>query len=70
MSHFLLMLLYAVQISLFFAVLWRRRRALQVKMFLQILASLMVGGILVAWLLYPLPSGPPTGEPPPLHQDL
>lgn len=65
-SHFFLMVIYAIQISVFFAVLWRRGRGLQVKLFLQIFISLMVGGLAVAWLLYPMPSAPPTGDPPPL----
>lgn len=61
MSHFTLMLIYAAQTSFFFAVLWRRNRTSQVKLFTQIFLSLMVGGLVVAWLLYALPSGPPTG---------
>lgn len=61
MSHFTLMLIYAAMISVFFAVLWRRQRAGQLRLFLQIFVSLMVGGLLVAWLLFPFPGGPPTG---------
>lgn len=61
MSHFTLMTLYAAMISVFFAVLWRRQRTGQVRLFLQIFVSLMAGGLLIAWLLYPFPSGPPTG---------
>ena len=61
MSHFTLMLVYAAQTSIFFAVLWRRQRVLQAKLFVQIFVGLMVGGIAVAWLLYALPTGPPTG---------
>ena len=60
MSHFSLMAIYAAMISVFFAVLWRRQRAGQIRLFLQIFVALMVGGLLVAWLLYPFPSGPPT----------
>jgi len=61
MSHFVLMLIYAAQISLFFSILWRRTRGDQAKLFLQIFLSLMVGGLMVAWILYAVPTGPPTG---------
>ncbi|HVS16723.1 MAG TPA: hypothetical protein VMV46_22650 [Thermoanaerobaculia bacterium] len=64
MSHFLLMVLYALQVSLFFTVLWRRGRKQQVKLFLQLFLGLVVGGLLVAWLMYPFPTGPPTGSAP------
>ena len=62
-DHFLLMLLYALVLSLFFAVLWRRRRRDQVRLFLQLFLGMLVGGLLIAWLMYPFPSGPPTPIP-------
>ncbi len=34
LSHFLLMVLYALIVSLFFAALWRRHRREQVRLFL------------------------------------
>ena len=61
MSHFLLMVLYAFQVSLFFSILWRRRRGEQVRLFLQIFLAMVGGALIVAWLMYPFPSGPPTG---------
>jgi hypothetical protein len=64
MSHFLLMVLYALQVSLFFTVLWRRGRKPQAKLFLQLFLGLVVGGLLVAWLMYPFPMGPPSGSSP------
>lgn len=63
MSHFLLMVVYAFQISLFFALLWRRQRDEQIKLFLQLFFGLVVGAIAVGWLMYPFPSGPPTPFP-------
>lgn len=60
MSHFLLMVLYALLVSLFFTLLWRRGRREQIKLFLQIFLGMVGGGLLVAWLMYPFPSGPPT----------
>jgi hypothetical protein len=62
-SHFLLMVLYALLLSVFFAALWRRRRRDQVVLFLQLFLGLVGGGLLVAWLMYPFPGGPPAPIP-------
>jgi uncharacterized membrane protein YfcA len=63
LSHFLLMVLYALIVSLFFTLLWRRERKDQIRLFLQIFLGMVVGGLLVAWLMYPFPSGPPAPIP-------
>ena len=63
LSHFLLMVLYALLVSLFFALLWRRGRREQVKLFLQIFLGMVGGGLLLAWLMYPFPPGPPVPIP-------
>jgi hypothetical protein len=63
LSHFLLMVVYALIVSLFFTLLWRRERREQVKLFLQIFLGMVGGGLLVAWLMYPFPSGPPAPIP-------
>lgn len=63
MSHFLLMVTYALIVSLFFAALWRRERRDQLILFLQLFFGMVVGGLLVAWLMYPFPSGPPAPIP-------
>jgi cytochrome bd-type quinol oxidase subunit 2 len=63
LSHFLLMVLYALIVSLFFTLLWRRERKEQIKLFLQIFIGMVGGGLLVAWLMYPFPSGPPAPIP-------
>jgi hypothetical protein len=57
------MVVYAVLLSVFFAVLWRRKRRDQVVLFLQLLAGMVGGGLLVAWLMYPFPAGPPAPIP-------
>jgi len=62
-SHLLLMALYALLTGLFFAALWRRERRDQVRLFLQIFLGLLFGGILVGWLMYSFPSGPPSPIP-------
>ena len=63
LSHFLLMVLYALLVSLFFTLLWRRGRREQIRLFLQIFLGMVGGGLLVAWLMYPFPSGPPAPIP-------
>ena len=63
MSHFLLMVVYAFLLSVFFAALWRRHRREQVVLFLQLFVGMVGGGLLVAWLMYPFPAGPPAPFP-------
>ena len=63
MSHGLLMSLYALLVSVFFAVLWKRDRKQQLKLFLQLFLGMVGGALLLAWLMYPFPSGPPTPFP-------
>jgi hypothetical protein len=62
-SHVALMVAYALMVSSFFALLWRRDRSKQLKLFLQIFLSMIVGGIALAWLMFPFPSGPPAPFP-------
>ena len=63
MSHFFLMVLYSLVVSLFFTLLWRRERQDQVRLFLQLFLGMVGGGLLVAWLMYPFPQGPPAPIP-------
>jgi hypothetical protein len=63
LSHFFLMLLYALLVSVFFTALWRRNRREQFILFLQLFVGMVGGGLLVAWLMYPFPSGPPAPIP-------
>jgi hypothetical protein len=62
-SHFFLMVVYALIVSLFFSVLWRRERPDQVRLFLKLFLGMVGGGLVVAWLMYPFPSGPPAPIP-------
>lgn len=57
------MLFYALLVSTFFTVLWRRERAEQIKLFLQLVLGMVIGGLIVAWLMYPFPQGPPAPFP-------
>jgi len=62
-SHFALMALYAFLLALFFSVLWKRERRDQVRLFLQILFSLVGAAVVLGWLMYLLPAGPPAPIP-------
>jgi uncharacterized membrane protein YfcA len=55
-DHFVIMTLYAFLVSAFFALLWRQERRERWKLFAILLASLVLGGLAVAWLMYPFPS--------------
>ncbi len=62
-DHFLLLLAYALLVSVFFAVLWRRRRRDQLRLFFQLFLGMVGGALLLAWLMYPFPAGPPAPIP-------
>ena len=55
-DHFLILTLYALLISLFFALLWRSGRRERVSLFVKLFLALVVGALAVAWLMYPFPS--------------
>jgi hypothetical protein len=55
-DHFLIMTLYALLISLFFALLWRSGRRERVGLFVKLFLALVVGALAFAWLMYPFPS--------------
>ena len=63
MSHFGLLVVYALLVSVFFALLWRRERKERLRMFAQVFLSMVGGGLVVAWLLYFVPAGPPVPFP-------
>lgn len=54
---------YAGLVSLFFALLWKRTRREQVRLFLQLFLGMMGGALIIAWLMYMLPSAPPAPIP-------
>jgi hypothetical protein len=55
-DHFLIMSVYALLVSAFFALLWREGRRERWKLFGILLGSLVLGGLAVSWLMYPFPS--------------
>jgi hypothetical protein len=54
-DHFVIMTVYALLVSAFFALLWRQDRRERLKLFGILIASLVLGGLAVAWLMYPFP---------------
>jgi hypothetical protein len=54
-DHFVIMTIYALLVSAFFALLWRQERKERWKLFGLLMASLVLGGLAVAWLMYPFP---------------
>jgi hypothetical protein len=55
-DHFLIMAVYALLTSVFFAFLWRTERRERLVLFAKIFSALVLGGLAVAWLMYPFPS--------------
>ena len=54
-NHIILMFLYAFATGLFFALLWRSETHERVRFFIILFLSLMLGGILLGWVMYPAP---------------
>ncbi len=54
-DHFLIMSTYALLVSAFFALLWREEPRARWRLFGTLLGSLVLGGLAVAWLMYPFP---------------
>lgn len=54
-THVGLMALFALFVSVVFAALMRDEPADQVRLGLRLFAGLFGGGLVVGWLLYPLP---------------
>jgi glucan phosphoethanolaminetransferase (alkaline phosphatase superfamily) len=55
-DHFLIMTIYALLVSSFFALLWRRERRERFRLFGVLMGALVLGGLAVAWMMYPFPS--------------
>jgi hypothetical protein len=55
-DHFLIMTIYALLVSAFFGTLWRNEPRDRVRLFLKIFLALMIGGLALAWVMYPFPS--------------
>ncbi|MGH9316656.1 MAG: hypothetical protein ACRD1P_06090 [Thermoanaerobaculia bacterium] len=55
-DHFLILTLYALLLSVFFALLWRQEKRARILLFVKVFAALVLGGLALAWLMYPFPS--------------
>ena len=55
-DHFLIMAVYGLLVSAFFALLWRDSPRDRVRLFGVLAGALLLGGLAVAWLMYPFPS--------------
>lgn len=54
-SHFGAMVLFALFVSVVFATLMRDEPAAQIRLGLRLFGGMVGGGVIAAWLLYPLP---------------
>ena len=54
-THVGLMVIFALFVSVVFATLMRDEPATQLRLGLRMFGGLVGGGLIVAWLLYPLP---------------
>jgi len=56
-NHVTLMFLYAVGTGVFFSFLWRETPRERARFFVLVFASLFLGGLALAWIMYPFPLG-------------
>jgi hypothetical protein len=49
------MFIYAVATGVFFALLWKETRQERIRFSLLVFFSLFLGGIVLAWAMYPFP---------------
>lgn len=54
-NHIALMFFYAVACGVFFSLLWKFERRERIWFFFRVFLSLFVGGIVLAWVMYPFP---------------
>jgi uncharacterized membrane protein len=54
-NHIVLMFIYAVATGIYFALLWKQTRRDRVIFFAKVFVGLFLGGIALAWVMYPFP---------------
>lgn len=55
MDHFLLLVVQAVLIAVFFSFLWKRDPRERLRYFFKVLAALVLGAVALGWLMLPFP---------------
>jgi len=56
-NHMVLMFIYALATAVYFALLWKNTREERIRFFFLVFCSLFIGGIVLAWVMYPFPLG-------------
>jgi hypothetical protein len=54
-NHIVLMFIYAVATGLYFALLWKNTRRDRIIFFVKVFVGLFIGGIALAWVMFPFP---------------
>lgn len=54
-AHVTLMFFYAVLAGIFFAFLWKDSKRERWRLFFVVFASMFLGGLALAWIMYPFP---------------
>jgi hypothetical protein len=54
-NHLVLMFIYAVATGVYFALLWKQTKRDRVIFFVKVFVGLFLGGIALAWVMYPFP---------------
>ncbi len=54
-SHIVLMFLYALLTSLFFALLWKDTKKERIRFVVVVFSALFFGGIVLGWAMFPFP---------------
>ena len=54
-NHLVLMFIYAVATAVYFALLWKSGKEERIRFFFLVFCTLFLGGIALAWVMYPFP---------------
>lgn len=55
-NHIVLMVIYAAVTALFFALLWKSERKERIIFIVKVFVALVIGGIALAWAMFPFPN--------------
>jgi len=54
-NHIVLMFIYAAATGVYFALLWKQTKRDRIIFFVKVFVGLFLGGIALAWVMYPFP---------------